>query len=210
MSVTEDYCLAECASRLMRVALIASHEGRLMGPAVLREKFTSFWNHLNLKEGQTPPDEGEYWEGPKASRSVAKRIFEFLSKYKVLQPDAPYSLVVGGYTIQGRYAIVRRSKATPALVLSYPAKEPLFKASPDMCSLARLYHARNLHYEYKDMGLIYLPLLRGDLWLHRSIDERLVKTWLESAVANLSGRPQYPVPGNYCVACSKPCLKVFP
>ena len=201
--------LEACAFKLARTALISSHDGRPMTLEALRNKYVELWNKLTLPDGSKPPAAGPYWEGPRASRRVARTLFGFLRNYKVLQPDETYNLVIGGYTIQGRYALVRRSEATPVEVLSCYAKEPLFKASPDMQSLARLYHARNAHFQYKDMGLIYLPLLRGDVWHHRSINERLVRTWLESTIAVAAMKPAFPIAGKHCTSCNKPCLEVF-
>jgi hypothetical protein len=200
------------AEGLFKWAMLRTFDGIHDPPDLtgLRERYVSLWNkHWFGDQPKTLPATGPYWDGPKASRGVARRIFEFLDKYEVVHPEQPYDLKVDKYTIQGRYALVRRKTQTghPSVLVVHD-RAPLYKASPDLRSLARFTHANTTEY-YKEIGILHLPLLRGQVWSQVDINETLATTWLRAILDQIPG-VQYPVPGSHCMSCEgKPCMGVF-
>lgn len=195
-----------CAHKLMTWALKMSFEGKFRGfnasdiLHVMRGKILQLWNP-NAKIGTL-------------ARTAAFRLFTLITDYQVLHLEQPYSLILSGYTIQGKYALLRkrRGEKLPYLLIAR-YEEPDLKHDqslpPDLVSLARYVHLYRST-EYKDARILNYSVFRGRTWVDKGIDIPLATSYLESMLKVLALRPRYPVMGRHCYKCStKPCMEVF-
>ncbi len=161
----------------------------------------------------------ELWEGNKAeagivSRTAAFRLFNLILDYEILHLEQPYNLILSGYTIQGKYALLRKriGECLPHILILYTS-EPELKHDqvfpPDVATLARYVHVYT-NAGYIDAQVLHYPIFKGKPWINKTLNVALAKRYLEDMLRVVGLHVQYPVIGKHCVHCStKPCLKVF-
>jgi hypothetical protein len=148
------------------------------------------------------------------ARTTAFRMFNLLVDYEVLHLEQPYNLILAGYTIQGKYALLRKRKgACLPYVLVLHTEEPKLKHNhalpPSLDVLARWVHVTTTT-KYSDARVLNYPVLRGRSWVNKGLDSALAKQYLESMLKVASLRPNFPRMGEHCESCAtKPCLEVF-
>lgn len=195
-----------CANALTTWTLRQAFENKFLGKAEdilhnIRGKVLELWGESSIEAGTL-------------SRTVAFRLFNLATDYEVVHIEQPYNLILSGYTIQGKYALLRKRKGEclPYVLVTH-ATEPELRHKqilpPDVTTLARFVHART-NGAYTDVQVMHYPMFKGKLWLNKTIDMSLATLYLESMLKVAALRPQYPVMGEHCVSCStKPCLEVF-
>jgi hypothetical protein len=206
--------LEKTANELLKYAVIRVFKGIHEVPTLqfLREQYVSIWNsHWFGDKPVVIPSSGPYWQGPKRAPTVSRKIFDLITHYEILHPEQPYELVLNGYTIQGRYALVRKTtESGHPTVLVVHNKEPRHKASPDLLSLARFVHVKMTHLQYHEVDILHFPLLRSKPWRQINIDEKLATNWIKNAIFAIANNRTFPTAGPHCATCTtKPCMKVF-
>ena len=148
------------------------------------------------------------------ARQTAFRIFNLLLDYEVLHLEQPYNLILAGYTIQGKYALLRKRKGAclPHVLVLY-AEEPALRHNhampPTIPLMARWLHVRTAT-KYKNAVVLNYPVLKGESWVNSSLNLDLAEQYLESMLKVAALRPNFPVPGEHCGQCAtKSCLEVF-
>lgn len=196
-----------CSYALASWALRRSFEGKLFGKPdtvlpEIRGKVIELWKSNNV-EG----DPGVI------ARTAGFRIFTLLTDYEVLHVEEPYNLSLAGYTIQGRYAMMRKRKGEKLpYVLILHTYEPNLKQQatnpPDVPTLSRYVHATT-NGGYVNAQVLHYPILSGRMWMNKIINNRLAVKYLQSMLEVASVKASHPIPGDYCNLCTKPCLEVF-
>ena len=98
--VPQGFTLEDCATRTFQWAVLQRHRGRLPTAQELREHFTKGWAYR-----WTRPKDQEYWTGPKAAPGFARRTYEFLLKFEIIQPYKAYRLELEHGAIVGENAL---------------------------------------------------------------------------------------------------------
>jgi hypothetical protein len=208
----EENKLVQAARILWRSQLLRGFEGLPLSTLEhMRERYTAHWNKLWFGSAiKALPVSGPYWEGPKKAATVSRRLFQFFTRYQVLQPEQVFELHVDKYTIQVGYAIVAKRSNEYPYVLVLHGHAALHKTSPDVLSLARLVHASKTTF-HNHIGLLHVPMLRGEPWKQKQVDEFQAERYVQALATQMSANLLYPAPGPHCLGCiSKPCMGVFP
>lgn len=161
----------------------------------------------------------ELWKGDKAevgvvSRTAAYRLLNLIFDYEVMHLEQPYNLTLGGYTIQGKYALLRKRKGECLPnVLVLHTNEPDLKHDqalpPDVATLARYVHMVT-NTGHNETQVLHYPVFRGKLWVNKTVNVPLAKRYLEGMLKVAALRPLFPIMGGHCAVCAtKPCLEVF-
>lgn len=199
-----------CSFALMRWALRKFFQSSSMSNSFLsdlRGKFLDEFKKLSTDKAETE-------EAIKYCASIARRIFELVVEYEVLHPEQPYDLILGKYTIQGEYALIRKRNegAKPyVLVLHNAAPTARYDAKlpPDFISLARYINVRN-ETQYRDIGILHYPVIRGKPWTIKYINETIAHDYLHGILKAMNNLPLFPSFGSHCAGClTKPCMKVL-
>jgi hypothetical protein len=200
------------ATEVLQWALLREFERDRPPLMAMRERYCVVWKSLyypDYKNSKVPPDHPTYWEGPRKAASIGKRIHDFVSKFEVIHPLQPYALTFGAQRVRGSYALVRRrTEGGIPMVLVFHPHAPLHKTYPDMRSLARWVAARRERLE-RNLGVYNLPLLRGEPWQYKDVNERLANRWLQSILESIP-KSNYANPGPHCSGCARhDCLEVL-
>lgn len=197
-----------CAYALASWALRQSFENKLVGdPAeilsTIRGKMIKLW-----KESGVADDPG------KLARTSAFRLFNLVLDYETVHLEQPYNLVLAGYTIQGKYALLRKrtGECFPHILILH-SNSPSLKhdqaVPPDVQTLARYLHVTTAS-GYTEVQVIHYPVFRGKTWFNKTVDGALARRYLQDMLKVAALRPQYPIAGEHCATCcTKPCLEVF-
>lgn len=148
------------------------------------------------------------------SRTIGFRLFNLILDYEVLHLEQPYNLILAGYTIQGKYALLRKRRgASLPFMLALHTFEPKLKHDqilpPDVITVARYVHVVTCT-KYKDVQVLHYPIIRGQMWTNKTIGIPLAQQYLEGILKVAALNPKYPSSGAHCESCvTKPCLEIF-
>lgn len=148
------------------------------------------------------------------ARVAGYRLLQLVLHYEVVHLEQPYSLSLSGYTIEGKYALLRkRSGAKLPHVLVLHDIEPDIRNTqaqpPDVVTLSRYVHVLTAT-SHKDARVLHYPVIRGSTWTNRDLKLPLAKRYLESMLKVATLRPEFPVVGGHCESCAtKRCMEVF-
>lgn len=213
--------LESCAYALAEKVIRQSFEGKLPVLEDIRKQFTDLWNSawylgIDRKLWRTPPLKvgDPYWAGIHLGRTISFRVFSLVLDYEVMHPEQPYNLILNGYTIQGRYALLRKRKGArvPSVLVLHmqsPAMKHEHSMPPDPISLAR-YVDMKMGSFHKDVHVLHYPLVKGKEWLNKHVDEPLAKDYLHNMIKVVLLNPRYPAIGSHCADCeTRPCMEVY-
>jgi hypothetical protein len=147
------------------------------------------------------------------ARVAGFRLFSLVLDYEVIHLEQPYNLVLTGYTIQGKYALLRKRKGEylPYVLIVHTNSPSLKKEQalpPDVISMSRHLHA-STNAGYSNVQTLHYPVLSGQKWYDKYINSKLSAIYLTNMLRVISN-PSYPVPGEHCSTCvSRPCLSIF-
>lgn len=150
------------------------------------------------------------------ARTAAFRLFNLVLEYEVIHLEQPYNLVLSGYTIQGKYALLRKriGESLPHILILHDNEPDMRKEHampPDVKTLARYAHAV-INDGRTKVQILNFPVFKGKNWMSKNIDLSLTCLYLEGMLAAARLRTQYPYPsvGKHCGQCyTKLCLEVF-
>ena len=140
-----------------------------------------------------------------------RRVFMFLLKYEVLHPYEPYTLELDRGQVKGENAVVvwcKYRKAEVPMLVDPLLRRPRHVKTPNYTVLAQWLAARQ-KVETVELGIAHLPMLFGQRWLTRDVNEQLAKQWLNHLVAEAADKRDFPRTGPQCMTCSQPCSEVF-
>lgn len=195
-----------CAKALASWILRQSFEEKIQGKVQdilhnIRGKVIDFWGGDRLEAGHL-------------SRTAAFRLVTLVLDYEVIHLEQPYNLILGGYTIQGQYALLRKRKGEllpHVLVLHARAPEMKHEQAlpPDVATLARYVHVAT-NTGHLNAQVLHYPIFKGKPWVNKTINIALAKRYLGDMLKVADIHPQYPVMGEHCASCeTKLCLEVF-
>jgi hypothetical protein len=196
------------ADQTFRWALRERHNGVIRPVTDLRARFVDLW----AEAWGTAAKTAEYWKGPAAARSYGRRLYEFLLNLEVIHPFQPYTLELETGQVRGENALVlyRPYRQEPyQLVINTHLRRPQQDVirTPNYRGLAQWLAARDQS-ESVDLGIVNMPLLYGDRWTVRNVDEALARTWVNAIVKTAAENLMFPQAGKQCETCSQPCKKV--
>lgn len=210
-----------CADTLTTIAIRRAFEGKLLKLEDIRSQFTYLWGCSNFsgtdsKAWCIPPMKAgnPYWVGIHQGRTISFRIFSLVAGYEILHPEQPYNLILNGYTIQGRYALLKKPgrSGIPNVLVTYlnaPSLRHEIAMPPDPISLSRYVDVK-MATMYKEVYVLHYPLLKGKEWQNKEINEAVAKRYLSSMLDVVALNPRYPTAGSHCMGCEdKPCMEVF-
>ena len=87
-------------------------------------------------------------------------------------------------------------------------RRPRYVKTPNYSVLAQWLAARRDD-DAVELGIVHLPMLYGEPWLTRDVNERLAKQWLNHLVSEAADKRDFPRTGPQCTSCSHPCNEVF-
>jgi hypothetical protein len=180
---------------------------KIQEPKILRASFVKNWKKL----WPDKPDGPGYWRGPAASIPFARRVYEFLLKYEVVQPFEPYRLELEYGNVYGEHAIGvwKRSREQPLHFSIEPwVTKPRDPRVPYYPAVARWLAGRQL-VEEVDFAIVNLPLSRGERWIDREINEPLAQHWINGILKQTAEQRLFPRSGSQCKTCSHPCTEIF-
>jgi hypothetical protein len=152
-----------------------------------------------------------YWKGVGKAATFTRRVYLFLLNYQVLHPYQPYTLRLDRGDVKGENALVLWSKYRkgdiPMLVDSF-LRRPRHVKTPNYTVLAQWLAARQ-DVDAVELGIVHLPLLSGERWLTKDVNEPLAKQWLNHLVTEAADKRDFPRTGRQCTSCSHPCNEVF-
>jgi hypothetical protein len=193
--------------RTIRWALRERHKGKIPPAADLRKRWVAEW-----KEGWGDEKKNAaYWEGVNRSANFGRRVYEFLLKYEVLHPYEPYILHLDRGQVKGENAVVvwcKYRKAEVPMLVDPLLRRPRHVKTPNYAVLAQWLAARQ-KVDTVELGIAHLPMLYGEPWLTKDVNEGLAKQWLNHLVAEAADKMDFPRPGPQCKNCSQPCNEVF-
>jgi hypothetical protein len=197
------------AMQTLRWGLRERHLGKIRTAADLRERFVQEW----VGGWSGDPTGSAYWVGPNQARPFARRVYEFLLKYEVIHPYEAYTLELDHGQITGEMALVqwRRARRPPVLMVldaRLNRGSELLSRQPTMQGLTQWLAARE-QVDDIELGIVHQPLLRGEAWLTREVNEALARRWLNAMVKEAADGSDYPRNGPQCKTCSRPCTEVF-
>jgi hypothetical protein len=200
--------LLEKPSRLtFRWALRERHKGKIRSAEDLRAHWVTEW-----KKGWGSEEKNDvYWESVKKAAPFARHVYMFLLKYEVLHPYKPYTLQLDRGQVKGENAVVvwcKYRKAEVPMLVDPLLRRPRYVKTPNYAVLAQWLAARQ-KVEAVELGIAHLPMLFGQRWLTRDVNEQLAKQWLNHLVAEAADKRDFPRTGSQCKNCTQPCSEVF-
>jgi hypothetical protein len=200
--------LLEEPSRLtVRWALLERHLGKACSLSDLRAHWVAGWK----KGWGSERINGVYWKGVGKAATFARRVYEFLLKYEVLHPYEPYTLQFDRGQVKGENALVvwrKYRKGDIPMLVDPLLRRPRYVKTPNYTVLAQWLAARQ-EVDTVELGIAHLPMLYGQPWLTKDVNERLAKQWLNHLVAEAADKRDFPRTGPQCMTCSHPCSEVF-
>jgi hypothetical protein len=196
------------AEQTFRWAVRERHSGKTLEPEELRKRFVGLWE----KVWGDRERKKDYWRGPNKAAPFARRVYMFLLKYRVLHPYEPYTLQLDRGQVTGENAVViwdKYRKGEVPMVLGTTLRRPRFVKTPNYSVLAQWLAARR-YAETVELGIAQLPLIYGEKWTTKSVDETLALRWISGIVSEAANRTDFPRIGIQCETCSRPCKEVFP
>lgn len=197
--------------------LTVSEKVRLITNWALRKSFEGKFYNL-LPENVLRQIRGRILEDYPTEGTLARvtgfRLFQLITNYEVIHLEQPYNLVLSEYTIQGKYALLRK-KAGERLpyVLVLREVEPELRNTqqfpPDVVTLARYIHVLTTT-QYTNAKVLQFPVLRGEVWTNSNLSIDLAKRYLQSILKIAAIKPDFPIVGEHCNSCiAKRCLGVY-
>ncbi len=200
--------LLEKPSRLtFRWALRERHEGKIRQVVDLRAHWVAGWT----KGWGDETKNSVYWDGVKKAAGFARCVYEFLLKYEVLHPYEPYTLELDRGQVKGEKALVvwhKYRKGDIPMLVDPLLRRPRHVKTPNYAVLAQWLAARQ-KVEEVELGIAHLPMLFGQPWRTKDVNEQLAKRWISNLVAEAADKRDYPRTGPQCMTCSQPCSEVF-
>ena len=204
---TEIDLLEEPSRLTFRWALRERHLGKTCSLVDLRAHWVAGWK----KGWGEEKINGVYWKGVGRSANFAARVYKFLLKYEVQHPYEPYTLQLDRGQVKGENTVVlwRKYRMGEIPMLVDPLlRRPRYVKTPNYAVLAQWLAARQ-KVETVELGIAHLPMLFGQPWLTKDVNERLTKQWLNHLVAEAADKRDYPRTGPQCMTCTQPCSAVF-
>jgi len=205
-----------CANALTTWVLRQAFEDKLKGdPQKILHDIRGELLNLYYKLFETSQAEFD-WEIPigTLARTAAFRIFNLILDFEVIHLEQPYNLILSGYTIQGKYALLRKRKGEclPYVLVLHTTEPALRKEQvlpPDVITLARYIHVY-VNSGYKSAQVLHYPVFRGNMWYNKTMNISLAIEYLISMLKTAQIKPEFPSAGSHCAKCiDKPCLEVF-
>ena len=206
-SPTEIDRLEEPSRLTVRWALRERHEGKIRSAADLRAHWVAGWE----KGWGSEKKNSVYWENVKKAAPFARRVYKFLLDYEVLHPYLPYTLPLDRGEVTGENALVlwrKYRKGEIPMLVDPLLRRPRYVKTPNYTVLAQWLAARQ-KVETVELGIAHLPMLYGQPWLTKDVNEQLAKRWLNHLVAEAADKRGFPRTGPQCMTCSQPCSEVF-
>lgn len=204
----EEVCANELASWILRQSFDGKFNGKIQDILHnIRGKVLELWSKNNTTS-ELGVSIGTL------ARTSAFRLFNLVLDFEVVHLEQPYNLILSGYTIQGKYALLRKRKGEELpYVLILHSTEPNMRKEqilpPDVATLARYVHA-HVNAGHTNAQILHYPVFRGNIWYNKTINITLAIEYLISILKTAQIHPEFPSAGNHCVRCvSKPCLEVF-
>ena len=204
---TEIDRLERPAMRTIRWALRERHKGNIRPAADIRARWVAEWK----KGWGEEKINAAYWRGVNRSTAFGRRVYEFLLKYEVLHPYEPYILELDRGQVKGENALVlwrRYRKGDIPMLVDPLLRRPRYVKTPNYAVLARWLAARR-EVETVELGIAHIPMLYGQPWLTKDVNEQLAKQWLNHLVAEAADKRDYPRTGPQCMTCTQPCSDLF-
>ena len=195
------------AMRTIRWALRERHMGKICPVADLREHWVAEWK----KGWGEEKISAVYWKGVGRSATFARRVYGFLLKYEVLHPYLPYTLQLDRGQVKGENALVvwrKYRKGDIPMLVDPLLRRPRYVKTPNYTVLAQWLAARQ-QVDTVELGIAHLPMLYGQPWLTKDVNERLATQWLNHLVVEAADKRDFPRTGPQCMTCSQPCSEVF-
>jgi hypothetical protein len=207
MTPTSPSQVETCAYALASWTLRKSFENKFQGKPEnilheIRGKVLELWKGNQLEVGTL-------------SRTAAFRLFNLVLDYEVIHLEQPYNLVLTGYTIKGKYALLRKRKgACLPHILILHTNEPELKHQqilpPDVITLSRYVHLFTTTTIHTDAQVVHYPIFRGKLWINKNINVPLAKRYLSDMLKVVIANPHFAVMGDHCSSClTKPCMEMY-
>src|ERR1035441_1762411 len=200
--------LLEKPSRLtFRWALRERHLGKTCSLVDLRAHWVAGWT----KGWGSEKKNSIYWKSVKRAAPFAARVYKFLLDYEVLHPYEPYTLELDRGQVKGENALVlwrKYRKGEIPMLVDPILRRPRHVKTPNYTVLAQWLAARQ-KVETVELGIAHLPMLFGQPWLTKDVNEVLAKRWLNHLVAEAADKMDFPRTGPQCMTCSHPCSEVF-
>jgi hypothetical protein len=200
--------LLEKPSRLtFRWALRERHLGKPCSLVDLRAHWVAGWT----KGWGSEKKNSIYWKSVKRAAPFAARVYKFLLDYEVLHPYEPYILELDRGQVKGENALVlwrKYRKGEIPMLVDPLLRRPRYVKTPNYTVLAQWLAARQ-KVETVELGIAHLPMLFGQPWLTKDVNEVLAKQWLNHLVAEAADKRDFPRTGPQCKTCSQPCSAVF-
>jgi hypothetical protein len=199
--------LEEPARLTIRWALRERHQGNICSVVDLRKRWVTEWEKSWGKGAKS----AGYWKGVGKSSTFGRRVYEFLLKYEVLHPYEPYTLQFDHGQVKGENALVlwrKYRKGEIPMLIDPLLRRPRYVKTPNYTVLAQWLAARQ-DVDTVELGIVHLPMLFGQPWLTKNVNERLAKQWLNDLVNEAAAERNFPRTGPQCTTCSHPCNEVF-
>jgi hypothetical protein len=200
--------LLEKPSRLtFRWALRERHLGKICSLVDLRAHWVAGWTRGWGSEKKN----SIYWKSVKRAAPLAARVYKFLLDHEVLHPYEPYILELDRGQVKGENALVlwrKYRKGKIPMLVDPLLRRPSHVKTPNYAVLAQWLAARQ-KVETVEVGIAHLPMLFGQPWLTKDVNEGLAKQWLNHLVAEAADKRDYPRTGPQCMTCTQPCSEVF-
>jgi len=198
----------EGPSRLtIRWALRERANGIICSYQDLGERWSAEWQKIwgNNTNNQ------DYWNGERKALSFARRVYEFLLDYEVRHSYEPYTLQLDRGQVKGENALAvwrKYRKGHVPMLIDPLLRSPRYVKTPNYAVLAQWLAAREDD-EAVELGIVHLPMIRGERWLTKDVNEQLVRQWINSLVNEAADNGGVPRKGLQCAKCSQPCKEVF-
>lgn len=142
-------------------------------------------------------------------RSLAKRLSDFSNNLGVVQPVAPYSLLIGGETICGEYAVVERKPPNSRqAILRVWSPDERHRNNPDIVSMARWYHF--ITQEEHPVSIYHMGVLDGSRFFQHGMEQEPVRRYLGDIIECMKAKRQWAAPGAHCESCvTRTCREVL-
>jgi hypothetical protein len=197
----------EPARLTIRWALRERHQGKICSPPDLRERWVTEWKKSFGKDAKN----AGYCKGVQKSSTFARHVYEFLLKYEVLHPYEPYTLQFDHGQVTGQNALVvwrKYRKGDIPMLVDPLLRRPRYVKTPNYIVLAQWLAARRDVNEV-ELGIVHLPMLHGEPWLTKDVNEPLARQWLNHLVSEAADKRDFSRTGPQCASCSQPCNEVF-
>lgn len=196
------------AEQTLRWAVRERHLGTIREPKELRKRFVGL---LEKARGNQKKDQ-VYWNCVKQSLPFGRRVYMFLLKYRVLHPYEPYTLQFDRGQVTGENAVViwdKYRKGEIPMLLSMHFRRPRYLKTPNYSVLAQWLAARQ-DVDTVGLGIAHLPLIFGERWTTKGVNEAQARRWIDGIVNAAADRMDFPRVGSQCETCTRPCNEVFP